>query len=212
MPPRAASQYDSCSEPDPAMYEPCKRRRGQPCLVSISRCAGRHRDGGPARDGVAGIRVRDPDARRRLGPRRPAQLQVIRPQRCARASQQVLVPADILAVRISLRGIEQRLCALLRQPRHHLCRCRAHTLIMMRACAGVLNGIDMAEWNPEADAKIYQNYSASKLKEGKTANKLALQKELTLQERPEVSVRSPMCMRWSAVAPERSRECLPLAR
>jgi starch synthase len=51
---------------------------------------------------------------------------------------------------------------------------------------GVLNGIDMAEWNPEADAKIYQNYAMKNLKEGKTANKLALQKELSLAERPEV--------------------------
>ena len=57
------------------------------------------------------------------------------------------------------------------------------------ACdAGVLNGIDMQEWNPEADKKIYQTYSAANLKEGKTANKLALQKELSLAERPDVSL------------------------
>ena len=55
------------------------------------------------------------------------------------------------------------------------------------AYAGVLNGIDMNEWNPEADTKIYQNYSVRNLKEGKTANKLALQKELSLAERPEVN-------------------------
>ena len=50
----------------------------------------------------------------------------------------------------------------------------------------MLNGIDMQEWNPEADRKIYQTYSAANLKEGKTANKLALQKELSLAERPDV--------------------------
>ena len=55
--------------------------------------------------------------------------------------------------------------------------------------AGVLNGIDMQEWNPEADPKIYQTYSMADLKKGKTANKLALQKELSLAERPEVRVR-----------------------
>ncbi len=50
----------------------------------------------------------------------------------------------------------------------------------------MLNGIDMQEWNPEADTKIYQTYSAADLKKGKTANKLALQKELSLAERPDV--------------------------
>ncbi len=57
---------------------------------------------------------------------------------------------------------------------------------MLLCAAGVLNGIDMQEWNPEADTKIYQTYSAADLKKGKTANKLALQKELSLAERPDV--------------------------
>ena len=53
-------------------------------------------------------------------------------------------------------------------------------------CAGVLNGIDMQEWNPRVDPKIYTTYSMANLKAGKAANKLALQKELSLAQRPEV--------------------------
>ena len=53
--------------------------------------------------------------------------------------------------------------------------------------AGVLNGIDTQEWNPEIDERIYAKYSAEDLAEGKAANKLALQKELGLAERADVS-------------------------
>ena len=52
----------------------------------------------------------------------------------------------------------------------------------------MLNGIDTTEWNPEIDDRIYKTYSASTLKEGKAANKLAIQKELGLVERADVSM------------------------
>lgn len=60
------------------------------------------------------------------------------------------------------------------------------------ALAGVLNGIDTNEWNPEIDDRIYRRYSANTLKEGKAANKLAIQKELGLVERADVSILGPL--------------------
>lgn len=48
---------------------------------------------------------------------------------------------------------------------------------------GILNGIDMSVWNPEADTFIEHNYSLGNYSSGKAANKLALQKELGLPER-----------------------------
>lgn len=68
----------------------------------------------------------------------------------------------------------------------HMLRSRAYGL------NGVLNGIDLREWNPESDEHIQQNYGASNFSRGKVANKAALQKELGLPERPEVSFRSLM--------------------
>jgi len=50
---------------------------------------------------------------------------------------------------------------------------------------GVLNGIDMEEYNPATDPKIKQNYSPEHL-EGKAACKQALQEELGLEIRPDV--------------------------
>ncbi len=47
--------------------------------------------------------------------------------------------------------------------------------------SGIINGIDYEEYNPENDPLIYANYNASKLEE-KTANKIALQKQLGLRE------------------------------
>jgi starch synthase len=44
---------------------------------------------------------------------------------------------------------------------------------------GILNGIDSEEWNPATDHFLARRYSAARLA-GKTANKLALQKELEL--------------------------------
>ena len=44
---------------------------------------------------------------------------------------------------------------------------------------GILNGVDCDEWNPSGDEFLVQPYSAARLA-GKTANKLALQKEVDL--------------------------------
>jgi starch synthase len=44
---------------------------------------------------------------------------------------------------------------------------------------GILNGVDCEEWNPSGDDFLVRSYSATRLA-GKTANKLALQKELEL--------------------------------
>jgi starch synthase len=46
--------------------------------------------------------------------------------------------------------------------------------------SGILNGIDMREWNPATDPHLYAPYSADNLA-GKTTNKLSLQGELGLQ-------------------------------
>lgn len=45
---------------------------------------------------------------------------------------------------------------------------------------GILNGIDMREWNPASDPHLYAPYSADNLA-GKVTNKLSLQGELGLQ-------------------------------
>lgn len=47
------------------------------------------------------------------------------------------------------------------------------------AVSGILNGVDGAVWNPETDALIAANYSATQL-QGKAQCKLALQRELGL--------------------------------
>jgi starch synthase len=48
---------------------------------------------------------------------------------------------------------------------------------------GILNGVDLDEWNPEADLRIPERYSASKLA-GKETCKAALQKEFGLEASP----------------------------
>jgi starch synthase len=54
-------------------------------------------------------------------------------------------------------------------------------LLRLRAArlSGILNGIDDAEWDPARDRFLARNYSVGKL-QGKTANKLALQREFGL--------------------------------
>jgi starch synthase len=47
---------------------------------------------------------------------------------------------------------------------------------------GIVNGIDVSAWDPETDPYLATNYSAKSLKKGKSANKLAIQKELGLKE------------------------------
>ncbi len=51
--------------------------------------------------------------------------------------------------------------------------------------SGILNGIDMNIWNPETDPLIYQNFSAAE-PEKKIQNKLALQKEYSLELNPDI--------------------------
>jgi starch synthase len=50
---------------------------------------------------------------------------------------------------------------------------------------GIVNGIDLEEWNPETDPDIVARYSLSHL-EPKQANKAALQKECHLEIKPDV--------------------------
>ena len=54
------------------------------------------------------------------------------------------------------------------------------------ALNGVLNGVDLVEWDPDNDPHIYQNFNESNFAEGKKVNKAGLQKEMGLPERPEV--------------------------
>mmetsp|Transcript_75961 Transcript_75961/g.210941 ORF Transcript_75961/g.210941 Transcript_75961/m.210941 type:complete len:772 (-) Transcript_75961:150-2465(-) len=51
--------------------------------------------------------------------------------------------------------------------------------------AGILNGIDDC-WNPETDHDIHVNYSLDDFEEGKRENKLYLQRQLGLDEDPDV--------------------------
>ena len=47
---------------------------------------------------------------------------------------------------------------------------------------GIVNGIDVAQWNPKTDPHLALNYDEKSFKKGKAANKLAIQKELGLKE------------------------------
>ena len=47
---------------------------------------------------------------------------------------------------------------------------------------GIVNGIDYGMWNPATDGALAVNYTAADVLEKKAANKLALQKELGLEE------------------------------
>eukprot|EP00803_Ostreobium_quekettii_P008010 evm.model.scf_397.12 EVM.evm.TU.scf_397.12 scf_397:88005-91260(-) len=49
---------------------------------------------------------------------------------------------------------------------------------------GIVNGIDMHEWNPETDQHLAKRYGISNFSQGKNENKLALQRELALAEDP----------------------------
>jgi starch synthase len=52
---------------------------------------------------------------------------------------------------------------------------------------GILNGVDYDEWNPETDKLIPSNYSSTNLK-GKIECKLALQKEMLLEQKYEIPI------------------------
>ena len=52
---------------------------------------------------------------------------------------------------------------------------------------GILNGADYEEWNPAGDEHLGENkYDVSNVQSGKAAGKAALQRELSLPERPDV--------------------------
>jgi starch synthase len=63
------------------------------------------------------------------------------------------------------------------------CGCALDGLLRKRKDAfyGILNGVDYSEWNPATDPFMEKSYSATRLA-GKTANKLAVQKELNLPQ------------------------------
>ena len=48
--------------------------------------------------------------------------------------------------------------------------------------SGIVNGIDYDEYNPETDKYIFKNYNASNFRKEKVKNKIALQKELGLEQ------------------------------
>lgn len=49
---------------------------------------------------------------------------------------------------------------------------------------GILNGIDVQKWDPQFDEMITSKYNLTNVTEGKTVNKLALQKEFKLMTNP----------------------------
>ncbi|MFV0551192.1 MAG: glycogen synthase GlgA [Anaerorhabdus sp.] len=51
---------------------------------------------------------------------------------------------------------------------------------------GIVNGIDVTEWNPQTDKLLAKNYTAKNVAKGKKDNKLAVQKALGLREAPDV--------------------------
>lgn len=51
---------------------------------------------------------------------------------------------------------------------------------------GVVNGIDINLWNPKTDKIIEKNYTLQTVKKGKKENKVALQRQLGLEENPDV--------------------------
>lgn len=63
-----------------------------------------------------------------------------------------------------------------------------HDLIRARLpdLRGILNGIDMEEWDPATDRVVEQNYDATNFIELRPANKAALQQRLGLPVRPDV--------------------------
>ncbi len=55
-----------------------------------------------------------------------------------------------------------------------------------KVLTGILNGIDEAEWNPDADPLIRANYNVDTVDQGKPVCKAALQAEMGLPERDDV--------------------------
>ena len=50
---------------------------------------------------------------------------------------------------------------------------------------GIVNGIDVEQWNTATDERLAQKYDSTNVLDGKKANKVALQKELGLDEDPD---------------------------
>lgn len=51
---------------------------------------------------------------------------------------------------------------------------------------GILNGIDLEDWDPNTDPHLSHHYNTQSVNEGKVQNKLSLQKDLGLRVDPEV--------------------------
>lgn len=65
--------------------------------------------------------------------------------------------------------------------------------------SGILNGIDTDLFNPATDKHLAQNYTAETFREKRVANKLALQRELGLEENPSI----PMLAIISRLTPQK---------
>ncbi len=63
-----------------------------------------------------------------------------------------------------------------------------HEIIRARSwkICGILNGIDVDNYNPETDSKLYVNYTAETVTAGKAENKRRLQEEMGLAQRADV--------------------------
>lgn len=62
-----------------------------------------------------------------------------------------------------------------------------HVLQMRYAdLGGILNGIDVDEWNPAKDSELVKNFNKVSVFKGKAENKLALQQRFGLEEDPDV--------------------------
>lgn len=51
---------------------------------------------------------------------------------------------------------------------------------------GIVNGIDVTEWNPQTDKLLAKNYTLKTVAKGKRENKLSVQRDLGLREAPDV--------------------------
>ena len=96
---------------------------------------------------------------------------------CANFMKAALVYSDLITT-VSPSYAEEIQTAYYGERLDGLLRARSKSLF------GVLNGIDVAEYNPETDQKITQNFSIEH-PEGKAACKKALQEELGLEIRPD---------------------------
>lgn len=97
---------------------------------------------------------------------------------CANFMKAALVYADIVTT-VSPSYAEEITTAYYGERLDGLIRARHDTVF------GVLNGIDVDEYNPETDPMIYKNYTI-KTVEGKVENKVKLQEALGLEVNPDV--------------------------